>query len=317
MTLQNYKVANNAVSTLSAGISAGATSFVCASGQGGRFPSVFPFLLTLEKVVSNAVTKREIVKCTNRAGDAFTITRSAGYCLVSDSAVTQTNTAQSFDTADIISLRMVAEIPDDINLELVRLEADKLDISDYQNGEKVYASSSTGNDAYAITLVPAIGAYVVSQVFRFSADVANTGAATLNVNGLGAKTIKKQHDVDLDSGDIEVGQFVMVTYDGTNFQMNSQIATITTVNINGETEDTVGDMDADFMHVYDNSAGASRKQKPNVYRATNAEVNIGSSTSKFTTPNHLKEFSENLHERMLRLQILRLLLMDWGEYHGL
>lgn len=94
--------------------------------------------------------------------------------------------------------------------------------------------------------------------------------------------------MDLDSGDIEAGQFVMVTYDGTNFQMNSQIATIPTVNINGETEDTVGDMDADFMHVYDNSAGANRKQKPNVYRATNAEVNTGSSTSKFTTPNHLK-----------------------------
>lgn len=203
MTLVNYKTANNASSTLASGIGAGATSLVCATGQGGRFPSVFPFPLTLEKTVSGVVTKREIVKVTNRSSDAFTIVRSAGYCLASDSATTQTNTAQSFDADDVISLRLTGEIIDDLNAEAVRLENAKLDIADYQNGEKVYASSSTGTDAYAITLDPPITAYVVSQTFKFSADVANTGPATLNVNGLGAKTIKKQHDVDLDSGDIE------------------------------------------------------------------------------------------------------------------
>lgn len=64
----------------------------------------------------------------------------------------------------------------------------------------------------------------------------------------------------------------MVTYDGTNFQMNSQIATIPTVDVNGLTEDTDGDMDADFVLAYDTSAGANRKQKPNRYRATDAEA---------------------------------------------
>jgi hypothetical protein len=84
-----------------------------------------------------------------------------------------------------------------------------------------YAASATGNDAYAITISPAITAYAAGQVFTFKADVANTAAATLNVSGLGAKTIKKQGNRDLATGDIIAGQMVMVEYDGTDMQLLS------------------------------------------------------------------------------------------------
>lgn len=90
-----------------------------------------------------------------------------------------------------------------------------------QNGLWVFAADSVGTDAYAITLAPAVTAYVTGQGFTFSAGTANTGAATLNVNALGAKTIKKNHDQDLETGDIESGKIVQVIYDGTNFQMQS------------------------------------------------------------------------------------------------
>lgn len=87
-----------------------------------------------------------------------------------------------------------------------------------------YAATSTGNDSYAITVTPAIAAYASGQRFRFKTDVANTGPCSLNVSGLGAKTIKKLHDQDTATGDIESGQIVEVVYDGTNFQMVSQPA---------------------------------------------------------------------------------------------
>lgn len=118
---------------------------------------------------------------------------------MSDTATAQTNTAQSFDAGDTISVRFSGEIIDDINTEIARLETEKLDVSDYQNGEKVYAATSSGTDAYAITLTPPITSYITAQTFKFLSDVANTGPATLNVNGLGAKTIKKLRDQDLDS----------------------------------------------------------------------------------------------------------------------
>lgn len=92
-----------------------------------------------------------------------------------------------------------------------------------QDGSQIYAADGGGTDAYAITLSPALTAYATGQVFHFYANTANTGAATLNVNSLGAKTIKKHHDQDLADNDIEAGQLVTVIYDGTNFQMQSQL----------------------------------------------------------------------------------------------
>lgn len=86
----------------------------------------------------------------------------------------------------------------------------------------LYAASSAGSDAYAITVTPAPNDYDAGDKYVFKADVGNTGAATLNVNGLGAKTIKKFASQDLATGDIIAGQMVTVWYDGTNFQMASE-----------------------------------------------------------------------------------------------
>ena len=88
-----------------------------------------------------------------------------------------------------------------------------------------FAADAGANDTYAITLVPAITAYVTGAKYRFKANTANTGAATLNINALGAKTIKKVAGgitTDLDTNDIRAGQWVEVTYDGTNMQMLSE-----------------------------------------------------------------------------------------------
>jgi hypothetical protein len=93
-----------------------------------------------------------------------------------------------------------------------------------QNGSEVYAADSVGTDAYAITLSPAPTAYVTGQVFRFKAGTANTGAATLNVNSLGAKTIVKNFNATLANNDILANQIVEVVYDGTNLQLLSPIS---------------------------------------------------------------------------------------------
>lgn len=104
-----------------------------------------------------------------------------------------------------------------------------------------YAASSEGSDTYAITVTPAPTAYSTGDVYVFKADVANTGAATLNVNSLGAKTVLKKNDQALVTGDIEAGQIVTVVYDGTNLQMQSQIASEAVTYKNGDTTKNVGD----------------------------------------------------------------------------
>lgn len=96
-----------------------------------------------------------------------------------------------------------------------------------QSGAEIYAASSGGTDTYAITLSPAPSAYVTGQVFRFKADVANTGTASLNVNSLGALTLKKHTPIGLaalDTGDILANQFVEVIHNGTDLTIISPLS---------------------------------------------------------------------------------------------
>ena len=77
------------------------------------------------------------------------------------------------------------------------------------------------SSAYACPLDPPIGAYIAGASYFFRANTANTGGATINFNGLGAKTIVRRANQLLAAGDIQAGQWVMVTYDGMNMQMQS------------------------------------------------------------------------------------------------
>lgn len=86
-----------------------------------------------------------------------------------------------------------------------------------------YAADAGGDDTYSVTLDPVPAAYYAGMEVNFKPTTANTGACTLDVNGLGAKTIKKNVSSDLATGDILAGQMVKVLYDGTNFQLVSDI----------------------------------------------------------------------------------------------
>lgn len=79
-------------------------------------------------------------------------------------------------------------------------------------------------NAYVITPAPAITAYTTGQQFTFKAVNANTTTSTINISGLGVKTIKKLGNTNLASGDIAASQLVEIEYDGTNFQMLQPVA---------------------------------------------------------------------------------------------
>jgi len=93
-----------------------------------------------------------------------------------------------------------------------------------QQSDWSYAADAEASDTYVITLTPAPAAYAAGELFHFKANTANTGAATLNVNALGALAILKNDDEVLTDGDIQAGQIVSVVHDGTQFQMVSPTA---------------------------------------------------------------------------------------------
>ncbi len=103
---------------------------------------------------------------------------------------------------------------------------DAVNAGQIQDGGLIFQATDSGSaNAYVIALTPAVTAYVAGQVFYFKAANASTGASTLNVNGLGVKNIKKKNDQDVAAGDIEANAIVAVIYDGTSFQMFSQLGT--------------------------------------------------------------------------------------------
>ena len=84
--------------------------------------------------------------------------------------------------------------------------------------------TAAGTDTYTATLSPAITAYALYQTFNVLFTNANTGASTINFNGLGAIAIQKNGSVALASGDILAGQVYSMMYDGTDFQLLGMIS---------------------------------------------------------------------------------------------
>ena len=83
----------------------------------------------------------------------------------------------------------------------------------------------TGTNTLIGTATPAITAYISGMTLRFFSAAANTGAVTLNVNGLGAKNVYKDGLVPLVAGDIAAASnLITVVYDGTQFVLQKPFA---------------------------------------------------------------------------------------------
>jgi hypothetical protein len=94
-----------------------------------------------------------------------------------------------------------------------------------QDGTLSYLTSVSGTDTITAIAPVSMNAYVAGQTFRFIAANANTGAVTLNINSIGAKAITKNGTTALAASDIPANSVVIVTYDGTQFQI-SNVATL-------------------------------------------------------------------------------------------
>jgi len=108
-------------------------------------------------------------------------------------------------------------------------------------------------DALTITLTPAITAYATGQIFQFIAAAANvTATPTINVNGVGVKTIKRQSGAAIQASDISAGAVVQVVYNGTDFLLTGvtagQASSLGVVPYSGRTSNTIfGSADRGYL----------------------------------------------------------------------
>ena len=84
-------------------------------------------------------------------------------------------------------------------------------------------NSVSGVDTITAAGTPSVSAYAAGQMFYFVAAGDNTGAVTINIDSLGAKSVTRDGAVALAAGDIKSGEVVVIVYDGTRFQVVSQL----------------------------------------------------------------------------------------------
>lgn len=87
----------------------------------------------------------------------------------------------------------------------------------------VHALSGVGttgsNNGYALAVEQTITAYATGMLFVFAAHEANTGAATLNINGVGSRSILSSEGRALTAGALVANGRYLVQFDGNNFRL--------------------------------------------------------------------------------------------------
>lgn len=86
-----------------------------------------------------------------------------------------------------------------------------------------YGGTTTGTaNAHVATLSPALTAYVAGVGLSVKIGITNTGASTINVNGLGVKSILDSKGAALTAGKLTLNSIVTLRYNGTAFILQGE-----------------------------------------------------------------------------------------------
>jgi hypothetical protein len=191
MTATTLLFADNASTVLASSITAAATTCTLAPGTGALFPNpganqAFP--MSFVDAATGLLT--EIVLVTARSGDTIT-TMVRGQEGTAARAWLAADLANCFWTAGALGAGAMAQI------------------GPLQQGTYGYAVDSGSANAIVLTMTPAITSYVDGFPINFKAAANNTGATTININGVGAVALQGAAGA-LQGGEIVAGK----TYEG-------------------------------------------------------------------------------------------------------
>ena len=84
------------------------------------------------------------------------------------------------------------------------------------------SATTTGSaNTYVLTPSPALSTYTKGLRITLFVNVANTGSSTLNINGLGVKTLKKNDGSTYGAGELKINTPYTFVYNGTDFLADS------------------------------------------------------------------------------------------------
>lgn len=145
----------------------------------------------------------------------------------------------------------------------------RLDVVD---GSLNYALATGALSAYNVALPAQLSTYSAGLPVVFKANHTNTGSATLNILGFGAKAIKKNGGNALIGGEIKTNQIIKAIYGGANFELQGN----TIVGFGGTGED--GALDTSGGTVDIDLGGLTEVTK------NYASINIATNSLTFSNP---------------------------------
>lgn len=174
----------------------------------------------------------------------------------------------------------MAEITQEVNIEILEKLSDgtykkknpatKAGVVKFEDGSTVedhksdyvlqvpYGVATGLANTYTITLNPAPTSYKEGMAVAIKINTTNTGASTININGLGAKSVRKANGNNVSAGNLKAGSIYSMRYNGTNFilQGSDSAGNATPGDVlsgktfsNGEDTDLVGTMPSRTGHV--------------------------------------------------------------------
>lgn len=201
---------NNATTTLGSAVSSSATTMTVASGTGNLFPSPTGgqfFSATLWAQGSTTGVPNEIVYVTARTGDTMTVVRGQ-----------EGTTPQAWNVSDTFA-----------NYPTAFFYNGAASIGDVQSQTGNSAIDTGTSNAGVITLAPvpaSLAALKFAPIRIQKVASANTGAYTLNVNGLGAQPVTI-NGAAVVGAQLAGSQVFVVVWDGSTFELISLPARIT------------------------------------------------------------------------------------------
>lgn len=211
MALKKYK--NAAKVQVSQGYGSTETSIQLASGEGSKLPAGGGYWLHWWKASEFADPadddNREWVLVTDRTGDVLEVVRGQ-----------QETSAKTHNVAAATYFMVLSWSAGDISL-----------VEDaIQDGSLSFGEDVGSADAYVVELDPTLLAYVDGMVVRWRAGDANTGASTLEIDGLGAVDLVDENGDPLAAGAIRAGAIVTTVYDqdADQFQVVGSARVLTT-----------------------------------------------------------------------------------------
>jgi hypothetical protein len=109
----------------------------------------------------------------------------------------------------------------DVNSRMAAIQAGFAHLPHYekiQQGRSTAVTDTGAANALVVALDFAPASYVFGMELTVRVAVTNTGPSTVNVNGLGAKSIVRADGSALQAGDLTAGRIIHLVFDGSNFQ---------------------------------------------------------------------------------------------------